>query len=41
MLSPRGLSVGFAALGFAFAFTSSYAADIFKAKLYPDKKYDR
>ena len=38
MLSPRGLSVGFAALGFAFAFTSSYAADIFKAKLYPDKK---
>jgi ribose transport system substrate-binding protein len=39
MLSPRGLSVGVVALGFAFAVTSfGYAGDIFKAKLYPDKK---
>jgi len=35
MLSPRGLSVGAVALGFAFAISSSgYADDIFKAKLY-------
>ena len=38
MLSPRGLSVGFAALGSAFAFTSSYAADIFKARLSSGQK---
>ena len=36
---PRGLSAGFAIFGFAFAVTSlSYADDIFKAKLYPDKR---
>jgi len=39
ILLPRGLSVGVVVLGFAFAITStSYADDIFKAKLYPDKK---
>ena len=39
MLSPRNLSVGVAALGLAFALaTSGHAADITKAKLYPDKK---
>src|ERR1700727_567427 len=39
MLSPRGLSAGFAVFGFAFAVTSfSYAGDILKVKLYPDKK---
>ena len=39
MLSPRNLSVGVAALGLAFALASSgHAADITKAKLYPDKK---
>ena len=37
LLLPRGLSVGVVALGFAFA-SSGYADDIFKAKLYPDKK---
>jgi ribose transport system substrate-binding protein len=37
MLSPRGLSAGIVALGIAFA-SSGYADDIFKAKLYPDKK---
>ena len=39
MLSPRGLSASFAVLGLALAATSfSHAGDIFKAKLYPDKK---
>jgi len=39
MLSPRSLMVGVAALGLAFAMTSSgQAADIHKAKLYPDKR---
>ena len=39
MSPPRGLSAGVVALGFAFAIASSgYAGDIFKAKLYPDKK---
>src|SRR5262245_65855458 len=39
MVSPRNLSVGVAALGFAMAMaSSSQAADITKAKLYPDKK---
>ena len=39
MLSPRSLAVGVAALGLAFAIGSSgQAADINKAKLYPDKK---
>jgi len=39
MLSPLGLSFGVAAFGCAFAIASSgYADDIFKAKLYPDKK---
>ena len=39
MVSPRSLSIGVAALGFAMAMaSSSQAADITKAKLYPDKK---
>ena len=39
MLSPRGLSASFAVLGLALAATSfSHAGDIFKAKLYPEKK---
>ena len=39
MLSPRSLAVGVAALGLAVAMASSgHAADITKAKLYPDKK---
>src|ERR1700733_6353958 len=39
MLSPRGLSASFAVLGLALAATSfSHAGDMFKAKLYPDKK---
>jgi ribose transport system substrate-binding protein len=39
MLSPRSLAVGAAALGLAFAMAASgHAADITKAKLYPDKK---
>jgi ribose transport system substrate-binding protein len=39
MLSPRSVSVGVAAVGMAFAMaTAGYAADITKAKLYPDKK---
>ena len=39
MLSPRSLAVGAAALGLAFAMTTpGQAADIHKAKLYPEKK---
>src|SRR5580692_1239559 len=39
MLSPRRVSRGLAVLGVALAVASlSYAGDIFKVKLYPDKK---
>jgi hypothetical protein len=38
MSSPGSLAVGAAALGLAFAMASpGHAADITKAKLYPDK----